>query len=134
MRKLVGITAIPGGILLVLTPRFILPACEYEGFPRMHCSDTAEAEMVLGTLLFGLGFGALFLKSAASTIVAGSLGIAFSLAANVLPDKFGYCMSSRMPCNYGMVTAVRLIAVVAGLIMAAAVAVSARKALKKGKS
>jgi hypothetical protein len=39
-----------------------------------------------------------------------------------------------MPCNYGMVPALRFIAVVVGLIMAAAVVVAVRGSLKKGKA
>ncbi len=132
MRKLVAITAIAGGLLLVLTPRYILPACEYEGFPRMHCTDTAHAEMIAGAVLLVVGIAALFLKSAASTIGAAVVGLVLSIASFVLPDKIGYCMSSRMPCNYGMVPAVRFISVVVGLIMAVAVVVSVKRARKKG--
>ncbi len=116
MKKLAGITMIAAGLLLVIVPRYILPACEFEGFSRMHCSDTAQAEFVAGILLALAGIGTLFLKSPAS---AGGavLGLALSVIVFVLPDKFGYCLSSRMPCNYGMVPAIRFIAVVSGLVM-----------------
>ncbi len=132
MRKLIGLTAIIGGVLLVLTPRYILPACEYEGFPRMHCSDTAHAEMILGGVFIAVGIAAMVLKSAASTIAAGIAGFVLSLVSFWFPDKFGYCMSSRMPCNYGMVPAVRFLAVTISVIMAVGVIVAAKRSLKKG--
>lgn len=134
MRKLIGITAIAGGLLLVLTPRFILPACQYEGFARMHCSDTAHAEMIAGGILLAIGIAALLLKSAGTTIAAGVASLGISVASYAFPDTFGYCLSSRMPCNYGMVPAVRFIAVVIGLIMAVAVAASLKAFQKKGKA
>ncbi len=134
MRKLIGITTMAGALLLFLTPRYILPACEYEGFPRMHCSDTAQAEMILAGVLFVVGVAAFLITSTAATIGAGVVALALSVVAYLLPDKFGYCMSSRMPCNYGMVPAVRFIAVVVGLIMAVGVVTAARRARKKGKT
>ena len=63
MKKLAGITMILAGLLLVIVPRYILPACEFEGFSRMHCSDTAQAELVTGILLALAGIGTLVLKS-----------------------------------------------------------------------
>ncbi len=134
MRKLIGTTAMAGALLLFLTPRYILPACEYEGFARMHCSDTAQAEMILASVLFVVGVAAFLIQSTAATIGAGAVALALSVVAYLLPDKFGYCMSSRMPCNYGMVPAVRFIAVVVGLIMAVGVVIAARRARKKGKT
>ncbi len=133
MRRLAGITMILAGLLLAVVPRYILPACEFEGFSRMHCSDTAQAEFVAGILLALAGIGALVLKSPAS---AGSaiLGLALSVGAFVLPDKFGYCHSSKMPCNYGMVPAVRLIAVLAALLLIIALIGMFRDYRRKGKA
>ena len=66
MKRLAGTTMILAGLLLVLVPRYILPACEFEGFSRMHCSDTAQAELVTGVLLALAGIGTLVLKFPAS--------------------------------------------------------------------
>ena len=62
MKNLVTITAFISGILLILLPRYILPACEFEGFPHMHCSDTARAEQVTGMLLIAIGIAMFFFK------------------------------------------------------------------------
>lgn len=134
MKKLVAITMILSGILLILVPRYILPACEYEGYPRMHCSDTAFAEYLVGAALIALG-GLTFFAGSSSLVITGTVtalilyGIAFWL-----PDKFGYCRSTRMPCNYGMVPGVRFISVIGGLIMAGAIIGLFRAARKKGNS
>lgn len=133
MKRLAGTTMLLSGLLLALVPRYILPACEFEGFSRMHCSDTAQAELVTGILLALAGIGTLVLKFPAS---AGNaiLSLALSVAAFMLPDKFGYCHNSKMPCNYGMVPAVRLIAVLTALLMIIALIGMFRDYRRKGKA
>jgi hypothetical protein len=121
MRYTAGVTAIISGLLLFTVPRYILPACEYEGFSRMHCSDTAQAELVVAGLFILAGAGLLALKPLWAVLASGCLSMALSVSAFVLPDIFGYCQSSKMPCNYGMVPAIRLIGVVSGLVAAAAI-------------
>ncbi len=132
MRKLAGIAAVIGGILLVLVPRFILPSCEYAGYPPMHCSDTAHAEFVAGALLVIAGVLTLTSKSARASLIGSVCSLALFIAAFVLPEKFGYCQSSRMPCNYGMVPGVRFIAVVGVVIMLLAIVGTVKKSRKKG--
>lgn len=132
MKKLVGLTALIGGLLLVVTPRYILPACEYEGFARMHCSDTARAEIVAGALLMAVGVMTLVIKWKRAALAGAGAALALFAAAYVLPDKFGYCMSSRMPCNYGMVPGVRFIAVVGGIIAIIALTGAIKQLGKKG--
>ena len=120
MKKLVGLTAVVGGVLLMLVPRYILPACEYEGFARMHCSDTARAEYLLGLLLTGIGVLSFFLKSHRMRLAALVGAGAVLVAAFFMPNVYGYCLSTRMPCNYGMVPGVRFISVTGTVIMFAA--------------
>ncbi len=133
MKKTVAATALVSGILLFLVPRYILPACEYLGHPRMHCSDTAQAEYVVGALLIVLGGVAAFVKpSAAAGFIFPSLAIIFYAVAFMLPDRLGYCLSPRMPCNYGMVPGVRFIAIASTLIMIAAIIAALRASRKKG--
>ncbi|HUJ19365.1 MAG TPA: DUF4418 family protein [Nitrospirota bacterium] len=132
MKKLIGLTAIISGILLMIVPRYVLPACEYEGFARMHCSDTAHAEQIVGVLLLLAGILTLLVKSARMAFAGGGIALILSVASYFLPDKIGFCHSSQMPCNYGMVPAIRFIAIIAGLIMAVALIVSARRLQKKG--
>ncbi len=115
MNKWTGFTALIGGILLIVVPRFILPACEYQGYAAMHCSDTARWEMAVGTLLILTGVLALFLKFRIGLIVCSLAAISLFIVSFVLPDVSGYCRSARMPCNYGMVPGIRFIAA-AGVI------------------
>jgi hypothetical protein len=132
MKNLIALTAFLSGLLLILIPRYILPACEYEGYPAMHCSDTARAEYVVGALLLAVGIGAFLLKSTATSIVSAAVSIILYVIAFLLPDKYGYCHSSRMPCNYGMVPGIRFVAIVSGIIMVVAIIVLVRSIRKKG--
>jgi hypothetical protein len=51
-----------------------------------------------------------------------------------LPEKFGYCLSPRMPCHYGMVPAVRFLSVIGILTMTGVVFMIAKSSRKKGRS
>lgn len=131
MRKLIGITTAVSGVLLMVVPRYVLPACEYRGFSRMHCSDTAAAEFIAGAVFLALGVTTLFLKSKRMVLWAGLLALAISVAAFVLPDVYGYCRSSRMPCNYGMVPGIRFVAVASGITVAAGLVAGIMRSLRK---
>jgi len=132
MKTLVAVTALMSGILLILVPRFILPVCEYEGYPAMHCSDTARAEYVVGALLLASGIGAFLLKSTRTSIIVAAVSIILYIVAFLLPDLYGYCHSSRMPCNYGTVPGIRFIAIIGGIIMVVAIISLVRGTRKKG--
>ncbi len=134
MKKLIVITAIVSGILLLLVPRYILPACEYLGHPRMHCTDTAHAEFVVGALLIVLGGLTALLRLKAAVVVCAAVSIILYTLAFLAPDKFGYCLSSQMPCHYGMVPGVRFIAVVSAIIMSIALIGLVKSYGKKGNS
>lgn len=120
MKKLVALTSLITGILLILVPRYILPACEYEGFSRMHCSDTAHAEYIVGALLMAIGALTYFSKQTNITAITSAAAFILYCVAFWLPSKTGYCLSTRMPCNYGMVPGIRFIAMTGILIMIAA--------------
>lgn len=134
MKKLIVITAIMSGLLLLVVPRFILPACEYLGYPAMHCSDTARAEYAVGALLIVLGGTTIYLRLKSADIICASLSLLLYAVAYLLPDRFGYCHSSQMPCNYGMVPGVRFIVAVSAVIMGIAVTGSVKSQKKKGLS
>ena len=121
MKKLVALTELTTGVLLLFVPRYILPACEYEGFPRMHCSDTARAEFIVGALLVLAGGMVLFARTMKPLVIAVVVSCILYGVSFGLPDLYGYCLSSRMPCHYGMVPAVRFIAVFGALVMIVAV-------------
>ncbi len=128
MRRLIGVAAFVGGMLLVAVPRWVLPACEYEGFAPMRCSQTARAAMVAGALLAVSGVAALLAKGARTTAAAGVLAAVLSAVSFVLPDAIGYCRGTRMPCNYGMVPGIRFIAAASGLVLVAGLVGMARRA------
>jgi hypothetical protein len=132
MKTLIAVTALMSGILLILVPRFIFPVCEYEGYPAMHCSDTARAEYVVGALLLVAGIGAFLLKSTRTSIIGAAVSIILYIVAFLLPDIYGYCHSSRMPCNYGTVPGIRFIASIGGIIMVVAIISLVRGTRKKG--
>ena len=134
MKKLVAVTAIVSGVLLLLVPRYILPACEYLGHPAMHCSDTARAEYLVGILLIVLGGMVVFLRSKVVDLVCAAISDVLYIVAFLLPDKFGYCHSTQMPCNYGMVPGVRFVAVVSAIIMSVALIRLVKSYRKKGNS
>lgn len=134
MKQLAGLTAIIAGLLLIIFPRYILRACEYEGFSRMHCSDTAQAEFVAGGLFILAGAAVLLMKANWAALTGASVTVGLSVAAYLIPDSFGFCHSSKMPCNYGMVPAVRLIAVVSGLLAAFAFVSLLLQRRKKGQT
>jgi len=132
MKRFISITAIVTGILIIIVPRYILPACEYEGFPRMHCSDTAYAEFILGGVLIALGSILAFVKIDALTLPAAVAALCLYFIAYLLPDTFGYCKSTRMPCNYGMVPGIRVLAVSGAILMVVAIVRSIKTYRKKG--
>jgi hypothetical protein len=134
MKKLVAFTALISGILFVLIPRYILPACEFGGFPRMHCSDTARAEQVIGAVLIAVSGMTFLAKSATMPLIGAILSAIVFGIAFWLPEKFGYCLSPRMPCHYGMVPAIRFLSAIGILTMAGVVFGIARSSRKKGSS
>jgi fucose 4-O-acetylase-like acetyltransferase len=134
MKKLASLTALASGVLLVLVPRFILPPCEYEGYPAMHCSDTARAEYLVGALLVLVGGTAFFAKTAKLSLTGAAAALILYAAAYLLPDSIGYCRSPRMPCNYGMVPAVRFISAVGAVTMIIACSGIVNSVRTKGKA
>ena len=133
MKTLIAATALMSGILLVLVPRFILPVCEYRGFPAgMHCSETARAEYVVGALLVVAGIGGFLLKLARAAIISASASIILYVAAYLIPDIYGFCRSNRMPCNYGTVPGIRFIAIISGMLMAVGIISLVKSARREG--
>jgi hypothetical protein len=134
MKKLIYVTAIVSGLLLLVVPRYILPACEYLGHPAMHCSDTARAEFVVGGLLIALGIASALLKLKTAGIVCSGASLILYVVAFRLPDTFGYCHSTQMPCNYGMVPGVRFVTIVSAIIMSISLIGLVKSYRKKGNS
>lgn len=134
MRMVVAITTLVCGILFFLVPRYVLPACEYAGYARMHCSDTAQAEQVIGAALIAVSGMTFLVRSTSMPLVSAVLSTIVFGIAFWLPDKFGYCLSPRMPCHYGMVPALRFLSISGILAMIGVVISIARSPGKKGTS
>jgi hypothetical protein len=100
----------------------------------MHCSDTAQAERIIGALQVIVVCMTFFVKSMMMPLVSAVLSIIVFGLAFWIPDKFGYCQSPRMPCHYGMVPAVRFLSIIGVLIMIGAVFKIAKSYGKKGSS
>ncbi len=117
MIKTAGIISLVSGILLFLVPRYILPVCEYQGYAPMHCSDMAGSEYVIGALLLVSGTGIVSFRRSSAVLAAAGFTLLLSIAGYFVPDITGYCKSTKMPCHYGTVPAVRLVAVITGATM-----------------
>ncbi len=102
------------GLLIVVTPRYIFPVCEYQGYNPMRCSHTGIAEMFTGFIVMASSAGMFFSRSSEALRWLSFTIFASGLAVLWIPEAIGYCRSSSMPCNYGTVPVLRLIS---GLII-----------------
>lgn len=95
------------GVLIALTPVYILPVCEFHGKPKMVCSYTGMAEIFVGLIILSIGVGAFLSKVSVKWLMF----VAFFAGASVIfvPEVLGYCPSPRMPCHYGTVPMLRLL-------------------------
>jgi amino acid permease len=134
MKNLTAITSLDGGLLLVLVPRYILPACEYEGYARMHCSDTARAEYATGALLIAIGFIMLSIRNRAAVVTSAVGALIIFGVSFWVPAIFGFCLSPKMPCHYGMVPGVRFVSAVGMFITIIALVALTKSYQKKGNS
>jgi hypothetical protein len=134
MKMVVAITALACGVLFFLVPRYVLPACEYAGYSRMHCSDTAQAERVGGAVLIVVSGSTFLVRWTMMPLVGAILSTIVFGIAFWLPDIFGYCLSPKMPCHYGMVPAVRFLSIIGFLTMIGIIFIIAKSSGKKGSS
>jgi hypothetical protein len=134
MKMVVAITALACGMLFFLVPRYVLPACEYAGYSRMHCSDTAQAERVVGAVLIVVSGSTFLVRWTMMPLVGAILSTIVFGIAFWLPDIFGYCLSPKMPCHYGMVPAVRFLSIIGFLTMIGIIFIIAKSSGKKGSS
>ena len=120
MKIFAAAAAILGGLLLLVIPRFIFPACEYLGRGRMYCTDAAHGEFIVGGLLVATGAALLLLKSGTAAIGAAAVAALLCAAAFFVPAYTRYCANPDMACHYGMVPSIRFIAVAVGAVEVAA--------------
>jgi hypothetical protein len=131
MKRFAAAAALLGGVLLLLIPRFVFPACEYLGRGRMHCTDAAHGEFLVGGLLVAAGVAQLLLKSAPASLAVAACAAALCAAAFLVPAYTRYCANPDMACHYGMVPSVRFIAVAVGLVQTAALVGFARESSRR---
>lgn len=124
-RRVFGIALGFLGVLVMASPRYILPVCEFAGKGSgMHCTYTANAELFLGFILISLSVG--ILLSASADAMRWLMFSAFVCGVSVIavPEVLGYCPSPLMPCHYGTVPLLRTLGIliiltsVAGFITA----------------
>ena len=120
MKIFAALAAIVGGLLLLVIPRFVFPACEYLGRGRMHCTDAAHGEFIVGGLLVAAGAALLLMKSGTASIGAAAIAVLLCAAAFFVPTYTRYCANPDMACHYGMVPSIRFIAVAVGIVEFAA--------------
>jgi len=120
MKVFAAVTALLGGALLLVIPRFVFPTCEYLGRGRMHCTAAAHGEYIVGSLLLAAGVALLVLKTGNTLIFAAAGAVLLCLAAFFVPAYTRYCANPDMACHYGMVPSIRFVAIAVGVVEAAA--------------
>jgi len=124
-KKIFGPIILVLGVLVTLTPRFILPICEYYGKPVMNCSYMGKIEIILGILLMAVAFAIFLARSVEAQKWLMYVAFLIGLSVMVVPSVIGYCPSSQMPCNYGTVPMERflgmilLVSSIVGFVLAA---------------
>ena len=97
------------GLLVFLTPRYILPTCEYQGLSRMACTYTGTAEMFIGAIVMMAAVGIILSKTRETLRWSGLTALAAGVSVILVPEAIGYCHNSQHPCNYGTVPMLRLL-------------------------
>lgn len=117
--RVFGILLFITGIFLILTPRYILPVCEFSGLSKMVCSYTGMAEMFVGGIILSIAIGTFFSKSLETLRWLMFVSLVSAMSVILMPNAIGYCKSPSMPCYYGTVPMLR---VLGGILTAISVA------------
>lgn len=129
--RIVGAVLFLAGLVVVLLPRYILPVCEYYGYPAMACSHTGMAERFIGFIVMAASCG-IFLTGTREALRWLALTVLTSgVSIVLLPEAIGYCHSNSMPCNYGTIPALRLIGALIILLSLTGFLVSLRRQEKE---
>ncbi len=109
--RVAGAITFAFGLLAALTPRYIMPVCEFAGKKKMYCGYMGRAEVFLGVIVVAVAIGAFASKG--QEALRWLMFVAFVSGASIimLPEVLGYCPSTQMPCNYGTVPLLRLLGV-----------------------
>lgn len=112
------------GLLVLLTPRYILPTCEFQGLSRMACTYTGTAEMFIGAIVMIAAVGMILSKTYEALRWSGLTTLAAGISVILVPEAIGYCHNSQHPCNYGTVPMLRLLGALIILLSIAAFIIS----------
>ncbi len=117
--RVFGIVLFILAVLVLLTPRYILPVCEFTGKQRMACSYMGFAEMFVGLIALSTAMGVFVSKTAEALgllmLVSGVSGVSVIF----MPRVLGYCKNPDMPCNYGTVP---MLGLLGGLLILVSIA------------
>lgn len=91
------------GLLVALTPLYILPVCEFAGKSAMNCGFMGRAEVFIGLITLSVGVGLLLSKGTETLRWMMPAVFVSALSVIFMPHLLGYCPSSQMPCHYGTV-------------------------------
>ena len=119
-----GIMLFLMGLLVLLTPRYILPTCEFQGLSRMACTYTGTAEMFIGAIVMIAAVGMILSKTYEALRWSGLTTLAAGISVILVPEAIGYCHNSQHPCNYGTVPMLRLLGALIILLSIAAFIIS----------
>ncbi|MGD2080750.1 MAG: DUF4418 family protein [Nitrospirota bacterium] len=117
--KVVGAIIFALGLLTTLSPRFILPVCEFAGKSPMDCGFMGRAEMFTGAIVISIGVGAFFSRGVEALRWLMLVSLVTGVVVIATPHVLGYCPSAQMPCNYGAVPMLRFLGIL--LIITSAV-------------
>lgn len=97
--KLIAVLLIIMGVFIAIGPWTVFPVCE-NGDSTMKCHYTAEAEIIIGSMVVLMAVPLFMTKRAESMIIIGlgeaALGVWTILVPMVL---FGLCSSNFMECR-----------------------------------
>ena len=110
--RVMGVVLFVLGFLIAVTPRYILPVCEYSGLERMRCTDLATVVGIIGMAITVVSLFAMFIKSPTAFRVLMLVSFLLGCAVFVSPAVVGYCKSQFHPCHYGTVPAIRILGVI----------------------
>jgi hypothetical protein len=122
--KLVGSIVLALGLLVALTPRYILPVCEWAGKNPMNCGYMGRAEILIGLIVISIAVGTFFSKGAEALRWLMLVGLVTGVAVVFVPQVLGYCPSSQMPCHYSTVPMLRLLGGLLAITSAAGIVIA----------
>jgi hypothetical protein len=126
--KVVGSIVFALGLLVALTPRYILPVCEWAGKKPMNCGYMGRTEILIGLIVISIAAGVFFSKSVEALRWLMLVGFVTGVVVVLAPQVLGYCPSSQMPCHYGTVPMLRLLGGLLVITSIAAAFISRRDA------